>query len=146
VRVSASSVIAAPPQRVYTILADYHQHHPRVVPPQYFRKMEVLEGGIGAGTHTRIEMRVLGVTKTFEHVVSEPEPGRVLVETDTDGSTVTTFTVEPAGEGATHLTIATDLKTRGGIGGVIERFMSSLVLPAIYRAELARIADYVRTP
>jgi hypothetical protein len=126
------------------VLADYHKHHPRIVPPKYFRRIDVLQGGTGAGTRTRIEMRVLGVTKVFEHIVSEPEPGRVLVESDTDGSTVTTFTVDAAGDGLTHLTIATDLRTRGGIAGAIERFVSSLVLPRIYRAELARIAEYVR--
>jgi hypothetical protein len=143
-RVSESAVIQAPPARVYNILADYHQHHPRIVPPQYFKKIEVLQGGVGAGTRTRIEMRVLGVTRVFEHVVSEPEPGRVLVESEPDGSTATTFTVDPAGAAATHLTISTELKGRGGIAGAIERWLSARVLPGIYRAELARIAEYVR--
>jgi uncharacterized protein YndB with AHSA1/START domain len=143
-RVSASAIIPAPPQRVYGILADYHQHHPRIVPPQYFRKMEVLQGGIGAGTRTRIEMRVMGVTRVFEHVVTEPVPGRVLVESEPDGSAATTFTVDPSGDSATYLTISTELKGRGGIAGAIERWLSARVLPRIYRAELARIAEYVR--
>jgi uncharacterized protein YndB with AHSA1/START domain len=139
-RVAASAVIPAPPQRVYEILANYHQHHPRIVPPEYFRRIDVLQGGIGAGTRTRIEMRVLGVTRVFEHVVSEPEPGRVLVESEPDGSNPTTFTVDPSAGGATHLTISTELKGRG----VIEAWLSSLMLPRIYRAELARITEYVR--
>lgn len=142
-RVSESAIIPAPPQRVYTILADYHQHHPRIVPPQYFKKLEVLQGGIGAGTRTRITMRVLGATRVFEHIVSEPEPGRVLVEAEPDGSNPTTFTVDPAGEAATHLTISTELKGRSGVAGAVERWLSARVLPRIYRAELARIADYV---
>jgi hypothetical protein len=143
-RVSESAVIPAAPQRVYSILADYHQHHPRIVPPKYFKKIEVLQGGVGAGTRTRITMRVLGATRVFEHVVSEPEPGRVLVESEPDGSTATTFTIDPAGHSATHLTISTELKGRPGIAGAIERWLSARVLPGIYRAELARIADYVK--
>jgi hypothetical protein len=139
-RVAASAVIPAPPKRVYEILANYHEHHPRIVPPQYFRRIDVLQGGIGAGTRTRIEMRVLGVTRVFEHVVSEPEPGRVLVESEPDGANPTTFTVEPAQAGATQLTISTELKGRGAI----EAWLSSLMLPRIYRAELARITEYVR--
>jgi uncharacterized protein YndB with AHSA1/START domain len=143
-RVSESAIIPAPPQRVYRVLADYHQHHPRIVPPKYFKKLEVLQGGTGAGTRTRITMRVLGATRVFEHVVSEPEPGRVLVEAEPDGSNPTTFTVDPAGDAATRLTISTELKGRPGVAAAIERWLSARVLPGIYRAELARIAAYVR--
>jgi hypothetical protein len=45
--VSVSAIIHAPAARVYDILADYRQHHPRIVPPEYFRKIEVVEGGVG---------------------------------------------------------------------------------------------------
>jgi hypothetical protein len=38
--------IDAPPSRVYSIVADYHQHHPRILPPEYFKGIRVEEGGI----------------------------------------------------------------------------------------------------
>jgi len=97
---SATAVIRVSAGRVYDILADYRQHHPRIVPPEYFRKIEVEEGGIGAGTRIRVEMRVLGTTKRFVHLIREPEPGRVLEEGDADGSGTTTFTVDPVENGA----------------------------------------------
>jgi hypothetical protein len=115
--------IEAPPARVYSIIADYHQHHPRIVPPPYFKSLQVEKGGIGAGTRIVVTMRVMGTTVTVRHIVSEPEPGRVLVESDTDGYSVTTFTVDPinAGRGS-MLTITTDFKPRRrGFLGRLER-------------------------
>ena len=143
-RVSSSERIAHPPAKLYAAIADYKQHHPHIIPPEYFRRLEVLEGGVGAGTRTRVEMRVLGTTRVFEQVISEPEPGRVLVETNQDGSGVTTFTVETAGGGESALvTIATDIVARAGVSGFLERLFTSVMLPRIYREELARLAEYV---
>jgi len=134
--------VPAPAARVYAVIADYREHHPRIVPPQYFRRLEVLAGGVGAGTRTRVEMRVLGATRTFEQAVTEPEPGRVLREANSDGS-VTTFTVEDGGGGDTHVTIETALTRRPGLAGALERWLTSMMLRRIYREEIARLAEYV---
>ena len=132
---------------MYAAIADYRQHHPHIVPPEYFRGLEVLEGGVGAGTRTRVEMRVLGMARRFEQVVTEPEPGRIVMEANQDGSGVTTFTVDTAegGESA-HVTIATDLVSRPGIAGLLERLFTSAMLPRIYRKELVRLEAYVAEP
>lgn len=141
---SSSGKIGARPGEVYAVIADYRRHHPHVVPPEYFRRLDVLEGGVGAGTRTRVEMRVLGATKVFEQVVTEPAPGRVLMETNQDGSGVTTFTVEHADGGeASQVTIATDLVARPGVSGFLERVLISAIFPRIYRKELARMAEYL---
>jgi len=137
-------MIPAVPSRVYAVIADYRRHHPHIVPPDYFRKVEVVAGGVGAGTRIHVEMRVMGTTRSFDHVVTEPEPGRLLVESDVDGSSVTTFTVDPADGGqATHLTIATEVVARPGISGALERRLSSWVLGRIYREQIARVAKYL---
>jgi uncharacterized protein YndB with AHSA1/START domain len=142
-RVSASRRVDVPPAQVYAVIADYRQHHPNIVPPEYFGRLEVLEGGVGAGTRTLVEMRVLGKTHVFEQVVTEPEPGRVLMETNQDGSAVTTFTVEAAGAGESHVTITTDIAMRPGLSGVLERVAASILFPRIYTRELSRLASYV---
>jgi uncharacterized protein YndB with AHSA1/START domain len=145
--VCESGTIDAPPERVYAVLADYRQHHPRIVPPEYFQSVEVLEGGVGAGTRTRVTMKVLGTTRTFEHVISEPEPGRVLREANEDGTDATTFTVTPgATSDSTHLTIATEIESRPGFAGAIESLLTPLLLRRIYRKELDRIAEYLARP
>jgi Polyketide cyclase / dehydrase and lipid transport len=141
--VSVGGRVKAAPARVYGVIADYREHHPRIIPPEYFRKLEVLAGGVGAGTRTRVEMRVLGATRTFDQVVTEPEPGRVLMEANSGGQGVTTFTVEDAGAGETQVTITTELDGRPGLAGTVERLLTSTMLRRIYRKEIARLAEYV---
>jgi hypothetical protein len=143
--VGVSGKVAAPAARVYTVIADYRQHHPHIIPPEYFRRLDVLAGGVGAGTRTRVEMRILGAAREFEQVVTEPEPGRVLREANSDGS-VTTFTVEDGGDGETQVTISTELPRRPGLAGALERPLTSMVLRRIYRKEIARLAEYVAGP
>jgi len=143
-RVSARRRIDAPPGRVYAAIADYGTQHPHIVPPEYFTRLEVLEGGVGGGTRTRVEMRVLGSTRVFEQVVTEPEPGRVIMESNQDGSGVTTFTVESADDGqSSEVTIATDLAPRPGLAGYLERLVASWMFPRIYRMELSRLSEYL---
>ena len=91
--------VPAPPAEVYAILADYTVGHPHILPSAYFRNIEVEEGGVGAGTRIRFEMTVLGTSRTIRAEIEEPKPGRVLVERDVEGKTVTTFTLNPAREG-----------------------------------------------
>jgi Polyketide cyclase / dehydrase and lipid transport len=143
-RVSSSGSIAARASRVYAAIADYKEQHPHILPPEYFRRLEVLEGGVGAGTRTRVEMRVLGSTRVFEQIVTEPEPGRVIMESNQDGSGVTTFTVDATGSGeSAQVTISTDVTSRPGIAGRLERFVVARMLPRIYRKEIAQMAEYL---
>lgn len=144
--VSASALIRVAAARIYGVIADYRQHHPRIVPPEYFRKIEVLEGGVGAGTRTRIEMRVMGITKHATHIIREPEPGRVLEEVDAEGFSITTFVVDPVDNGASaNVTIRTTFAVRSGLRGALERLLTAAVLRRIYAKELARIARYAAT-
>jgi hypothetical protein len=146
-RVSSSGKVSAPASRVYAVIADYRAQHPRIVPPKYFRRLEVLEGGVGAGTRTRVEMCVWGKPRVFEQIVTEPEPGRVLMETNADGSAVTTFTVDQADGGQSSLvTIATEIPRLSGLAGILERCFASLLLSRIYRQEIALLAEYVSQP
>jgi sugar/nucleoside kinase (ribokinase family) len=140
--VRASATILAPPERVYGIIADYRDGHPRIVPPKYFRWMRVESGGIGEGTTIAFGMRVLGVTRTLRAIVSEPEPGRLLVETYPKEGFATSFIVDPEGAAASRVTIVTGLNRRSGLAGAIELFLTRKVLPGIYRKELQRLAEH----
>jgi uncharacterized protein YndB with AHSA1/START domain len=135
--VSAGAHINAPPERVYAIISDYHHGHPRIL-PSAFRNLVVEQGGRGHGTLTRFEVRAFGRTQSFRHEVLEPEPGRVLVERDRDLDSRTTFTVEPAGTGST-VTIRSELTSRGGFAGRLERWLSTRFLQGLYREELAKL-------
>lgn len=139
--ISATANIAAPPERVYSIIANYHEGHPRILPHQ-FSRLVVKKGGIGAGTIIRFDMRVFGRKQSFRAAIAEPEPGRVLVETDLDANgAATTFIVEPEPvAGQSRVTITTELKIRKGFLGKIERFLSTRFLHPIYVRELELLA------
>ena len=140
--VKASARVDAPADVVYGIIADYRNGHPHILPKQYFEWLEVEQGGRGNGTVIRFQMRVLGQTRVLRAVVTEPEPGRVLVETDTGGvGPVTTFTVEPT-ESGSHVTFSTVLTSAGGPLGVAERFVLRRILRRVYAAELEQLGRF----
>jgi hypothetical protein len=144
--ISESAIVAATAERVYAILADYRVGHPGILPQPPFHSYELEAGGQGAGTIIRFKMTALGRTEKFRGVVTEPEPGRVLVETYSDSTSVTTFTVEPL-DGGTHcrVTFATEMETRGGLPGFLERFFITRFLRKTYRREMENLAVAARS-
>lgn len=144
-RVAASALIPAPAPVVYGLIADYRDGHPRILPRPAFVSLTVERGGVGAGTEITFQMKLLGRTQTFHAVISEPQPGRVLVETDTRTGAVTTFTVEPAGDGQqAAVTITTDTRVPGWLAGRIQGWLTTWLLRPIYLKELAQLADVAR--
>ena len=93
---SAERKVDAPADVVYRYVADMREHHPHFLPPA-FSGFRVESGGVGAGTITRFTMTAGGRTREYRMKVAEPEPGRILAESDTGSSAVTTFTVSPEG-------------------------------------------------
>ena len=137
--VSATGRVRAPARRVYDLIADYRFGHKRIIPPQYFTGLDVEQGGVGAGTVIRVRMRMLGAERTYRATVTEPEPGRVITETDLQTGLATSFTVDPQGA-STDVTIATVVPDRPGLRGMIERWAVRRMLPQIFREELQLIA------
>jgi len=139
---SAEGTVDAPAETVYRYIADMREHHPRFLPAA-FSDFRVESGGVGAGTITRFKVTAGGRTREFRTKVAEPEPGRVLTESDTNSSSVTTFTVSPQGV-ASLVRISTSWDGAGGIGGVFERMFAPRVMRAIYADELKRLDAYAR--
>lgn len=147
IHAAEEATIPASAPTVYAILADYRSGHPHILPKRYFPKMTVEEGGIGAGTMIRVRTRVMGNEREYRMRVSEPEPGRVLAESDTESDVVTTFTVDPAGPDSCRVRIETVYESRSGLLGRLEKLMTEPVLRRIYRAELDQLNEYVsRSP
>lgn len=137
---SASALIPARPQDVYAIIADYRGGHARIVPRPPFVSLDVEQGGTGAGTVIRVGMRVMGRLVSYRAVVGEPEPGRVLAETNENGY-VTTFTVDPEADGRhSRVTISTETG-RGGVPGALERWLLARLLLPVYVRELELLAE-----
>jgi hypothetical protein len=135
---TATRIINAPIETVYNIIADYRHGHPRILPKEYFLSMDVEEGGFGAGTIVNFEMRLLGQTRSFHSSITEPEPGRVLVETDIQSGIPTSFLVAPSmNRNQSRLTIATELKGQNIVEGLIAKYL----LQKVYSEELELVAD-----
>ncbi len=140
VRVEQSSVIEAPPARVYAVLADYGKEHPKILPRWFFKSVRVVGGGTGAGTALVVQTGFLGGYRRLRMIVAEPEPGRVLTESDLESGVATSFTVGPHGSDASVVTIATLWPQSGGLAGRFEAWMVPNLLRAVYRAELSQLA------
>src|SRR5437764_184072 len=139
IKVRASAVLDARPEDVYATIADYQHGHPNILPKESLYDLRVEQGGYGAGTIIRFKMKALGVEQTFYQRVSEPEPGRVLVEQDIDSAqnVITTFTVTPVEQGQkSHVEIATTMNASPGFKGFLERIIVPIINPPVYRKEL----------
>lgn len=141
--ISASAVIEAPAKLVYDIIADYNEGHTQIIPKPPFVSLSVKEGGFGAGTSIHVEMKVLGKQQGFDAVVSEPQPGRVLVETDSVHGVVTTFTVEPR-DANSYVTIYTEMKVPDGLSGKIQKWIFTKVLHPTYIKELQKLSEVAK--
>ena len=142
IRVEADGVVDAPADVVYGYLADMREHHPRVLPPA-FSNFTVESGGIGAGTVTRFTVTAGGRSREYHMTVGEPEPGRVLTETDANSSLVTTFTVSPDGE-RSRVAVVTTWNGAGGVGGFFERTFAPRAMRGLYLETLERLNAYAR--
>jgi Polyketide cyclase / dehydrase and lipid transport len=141
--VSSERAISAPAETVYGYIANMRDHHPNFLPPA-FSDFKVESGGTGADTVLRFAVTAGGRTRHYHTVVAEPEPGRVLTESDMDSSAVTTFTVTPASEQGCSVRISIRWNGASGIGGFFERTFAPRAMRPILTDELNRLEDYAR--
>jgi hypothetical protein len=127
-----------PAQVAYHCLADYREHHrPDGFLPPAFSAFEVHRGGgIGAGTEVSWTVDLAGGrARRLSAAITEPEPGRRLVETG-DG-VVTTFTVAPSDGGcAVRFDTVFD---EAGLDGVLLRLFIGRMLGPLYADKLERL-------
>jgi hypothetical protein len=75
--------------------------------------------------------------------IEEPEPGRVMTETDTMSSLRTTWTVTPEGQ-QSRVRIETRWNGATGVPGFFERLFAPRSVRRLYRDELRRLDRYAR--
>ena len=139
--VTAQRRINAPVDSVAECIRDYEQHHPQFLPP-VFSDFTVEAGGVGAGTVISYTVTVANRPRAYRDVITEPEPGRVIVESDPEWSKSTTFRLTPPGD-QTGVKITTTFPTsRGGPAGMIERWLAPRLLRPVYADELQRLDAY----
>src|ERR1700739_1807821 len=140
IHVSAERTIDAPADTVYGYLADMREHRPRFL-PSAFSDFQAEAGGGGDGTIASFKATAGGRSREYRMKVTEPNPGRVLTESDTNSSLVTTFTVTPEGS-ASRVQISTTWQGAAGVGGFFERLFAPRAMHALYADELERLNAY----
>jgi uncharacterized protein YndB with AHSA1/START domain len=141
VTASAERTINAPADKIYRYLADM-QLHARFLPAPSTTTNS--QGGVGAGRVVSFKIKFAGGVRELRMDVTEPEPGRTLVQTDSGNSgLVTTFTVTPHGDQAL-VNMASSFDGESGVAGFVERIIAPRRLHHIYVKELARIDAYAR--
>jgi uncharacterized membrane protein len=139
---SAQGTVNAPADQVYGYIADMREHHPNFLPPA-FSDFQVESGGVGAGTVTRFTVTAGGRSRPYRMAVAEPEPGRILTESDSGSSLVTRFTVTPEGD-TSRVEITSTWQGAGGIGGFFERLFAPRAMRTIYQDEIRRLDGYAQ--
>lgn len=137
ISVAAVRSMAAPATIVYSILSDYHAGHPSIL-PDAFTRLEVLEGGTGAGTRIEFDLKLAGRINTTIAEVDEPEPGRILREVEVERGLVTVFTVDSTSADRCAVEIRTTW-TGQGLMGLIERLLAPRMLKPLYDQQLENL-------
>ena len=142
-RVSAERVLDTPAEVVYHLLSDYWEHHrPEGFLPPAFSDLVVERGGVGDGTVVRFTMKLGGRSQTVTASITEPEPGRVLVETSP--GLETTFTVESEGGQRARVRFDTVIEA-GGPAGLMTRLFAPSMLRPLYADELDRLERHAKS-
>jgi len=144
-RAAAEHLIDAPAATVYEVLADYSTHHPRIMPASMFSNLEVETGGVGAGTVFHITLRRAGRRQRLHMRVAEPEPGRVLTETNLDTGVVTRFSVAPGDGGRTLARISSEWETAGGLRGLADRLLTPRLMGRVFGQQLRQLDRYLHS-
>jgi hypothetical protein len=75
--------------------------------------------------------------------ISEPEPGKVLVESDTRSALVTTITVNPEGSGS-RVILETVWESAGDLMGLLETWFAPGMMRRMYEDEFNRLERYAQ--
>lgn len=129
-------------ETVYRLIADFENHHPRFLPPA-FSDFGIEQGGVGAGTVHHVTIKAAGQSQTYRMRVDEPDPGRVLTETEIDGPALTTYTVDPD-DGGSRVRLVTEWETAGGLAGLADRLLGPRLVRRLYNDLLERLAQYAQ--
>jgi hypothetical protein len=137
---SAERAIPLPAETLFDYVADFREHHPKILPPA-FADFTVESGGIGVGTVTTSRFTMGGRTRPLRTAVSRVEPGRLIEEVVLDEPMVTTFSFDP-NDGWSTVRIETRWEPGRGVSGLLERLFAPRLLTRIYADELSRLETY----
>ena len=141
---TAEGVVHAPAERVRAALADYEGARRRML-TEHFSEYRVADGG--DGTVARVQWKLAATSKRVrdQDLVVSASPDGGLVETDTNSSMVTTWTVQPTEAGVSTVRVRSTWNGAGGIAGFFERTFAPKGLRRIHEGLISRLDAEVST-
>jgi hypothetical protein len=144
IQTQESHIINARAEAIHAVITDYRVGHQAIVPKPYFSELTIEQGGQGAGTIIRFTATVFGKTDTYHQLITEPEPGRVILETDIETGQYSKFILEPLNNGTqTRVTIFVEFPLSSGIQGIADKLLKPMVSRWLFRQELRNLEAYV---
>lgn len=142
-QVSASStvLINAEPDAVLKAVADYETVRPKILSSHY-RDYAVLEGGQGAGTVATWKLQATE-SRVRDVKASIDIAGHTVIEKDANSTLVTNYTVAPAGEHGSSVTVKTSWQGAGGVKGFFEKTFAPLGLRKIQAEVLGNLKKLI---
>ena len=142
-QVSASStvLINAEPDAVLKAVTDYETVRPKILSSHY-RDYQVLEGGQGAGTVATWKLQATE-SRVRDVKASVDIAGHTVIEKDANSTLVTNYTVAPAGEHGSSVTVKTSWQGAGGVKGFFEKTFAPLGLRKIQAEVLGNLKKLI---
>ena len=142
-QVSASStvLINAEPDAVLKAVTDYETVRPKILSSHY-RDYKVLEGGQGAGTVATWKLQATE-SRVRDVKASVDIAGHTVIEKDANSTLVTNYTVAPAGEHGSSVTVKTSWQGAGGVKGFFEKTFAPLGLRKIQAEVLGNLKELI---
>jgi hypothetical protein len=133
--------IGAAPEEVMAAISDYREVRPRIL-TEHYRDYRVEQGGQGAGT---VAHWILQATskRQRDQTVDVAAESRAVVERDRNSSMVTTWTVAPAGDGGSTVTVGARWNGATGVGGFFERLFAPRGLQRIHEGVLENLERHL---
>ncbi|MCI4674334.1 SRPBCC family protein [Candidatus Mycolicibacterium alkanivorans] len=145
-QVSAASTILidADPATVLNAIADYQSVRPKILSPRY-SEYQVLQGGQGQGTVAKWKLQATE-SRVREVQANVDVAGHTVIEKDANSSMVINWTVAPAGEAGSSVTVKTTWNGAAGVKGFFEKTFAPLGLRRIQDEVLANLKKEVEAP
>jgi len=137
IEVRASAHVAAPPEEVRALLADYRRRG-SLLSANYL-DWTVVSGGTGPGTVVTYRFQAGSRVRPYRLAVSEDEDGS-LVERDESSSFVSRWSLRADAGGGTEVTLESSWTGGSGIGGFFERMFAPGALRRSHQEMLGNIA------
>lgn len=105
----------------------------------------MIQGGIGKGTIVEFESSLGHEPQPLTYHIDEPEPGRLLTMTSTNGAIVQTYKIVDSVLGRCEVTFSIRYQRRPGLRGLFDKVAGPMEIERILEQKLDNLELYAAT-